>query len=271
MPAGWSGDAFKPNGCRSSLFRGCGKESEVRMKQNHSNHGITLTEVLVTVAIIAVLLAVSIPAAKELSRSLEQSVGPGSVIDAALANARAIAIREQKYAGVRFQRDVEGNTYLTFIIHDPSATGLANGFRAVDNKKPIPLPETVGVIADGNYTDADLTSAARMNQASTFSVVFNASGKFVLHPVRVRNRDGKTDHTSTDRVFNTQPNVLAGKAQFVQDDYPTDGYGQEDSVSAFRIYDKKELQKNSAKPWTNYLQFLTRDSVNPYTGELIKK
>jgi len=230
-----------------------------------------LTEVLVTISIIAILLAVSIPAAKELSRSLEQSVGASSMIDAALANTRAIAIREQRYAGVRFQQDLQGRTYLIFIIHDPSATGLANGFRAVDNKKPMPLPEAVGVIADGNYTDTALTTAAGMNQANTFSVVFNASGKFVLHPVRVRNRDGKTDNTSTDRVFNTQPNVLAGKAQFVQDDYSVDGYGEEDSVSAFRIYDKRELQKNSANPWTKYLQSITQDSVNPYTGELIKK
>jgi prepilin-type N-terminal cleavage/methylation domain-containing protein len=241
------------------------------MKHNHSNHGITLTEILVTVAIIAILLAVSIPAAKELSRSLEQSVGAGSVIDAALANARAIAIREQKYAGVRFQRDAQGNSYLIFIIHDPAATGIANGFRAVENKKPMALPEAVGVIADGTYTDAALTTAAGMNQANTFSVVFNASGKFVLHPVQVRNRDGKKDDTSTDRIFNTQPNVLAGRAQFIQDDYPADGYDAENSVSAFRIYDKRELQKNIANPWTNYLQSLTRDSVNPYTGELIKK
>jgi prepilin-type N-terminal cleavage/methylation domain-containing protein len=205
------------------------------MKHNHSNHGITLTEILVTVAIIAVLLAVSIPAAKELSRSLEQSVGAGSVIDAALANARAIAIREQKYAGVRFQRDVQGNSYLTFIIHDPAATGIANGFRAVENKKPMALPEAVGVIscrvqenyADDAITDVDLfmngkanptasdsylNSDVRMNDASTFSIIFNASGKFVFHNVRVRSS------STNDKIFNTAVEGAAGRAMFRRDE-----------------------------------------------------
>lgn len=239
-------------------------------KHVHSNRGISLTEALVVVSIIAILLAISIPAARELGRSLDQSMGAVSVIDAALANARAIAIREQKYAGVRFQQDVLGNQYLTFIVHDPAATQKANGFRAVENKKPMALPEAMGVIEDGVSTDAGLIAAGGMNDKSTFSMVFNASGRFVTHMVQVYNKDGKTDNSSTDKIFNTLQNVRDGKAQFIQDS-STVGYEPEDSVAAFRIYDKRELQKMSATPWTGYLRDLERHSINLYTGELIKK
>ncbi|MEN6307375.1 MAG: prepilin-type N-terminal cleavage/methylation domain-containing protein [Anaerohalosphaeraceae bacterium] len=239
-------------------------------KHVHSNRGISLTEALVVVSIIAILLAISIPAARELSRSLDQSMGAVSIIDAALANARAIAIREQRYAGVRFQQDLQGNQFLTFIVHDPAATRKANGFRAVNGKKPMALPEAVGVIADGVYTDAKLIAAGGMNDETTFSMIFNASGRFVTHTVQVFNKDGKTDDTSTDKIFNTPQNVRDGKAQFIQDSSAV-GYEPEDSVAAFRIYDKRELQKTSATPWTGYLRDLDRNSINLYTGELIKK
>ncbi len=245
-----------------------------------------------TIAIIAVLLAVSIPAAKELSRSLEQSVGAGSMIDAALANARAIAIREQKYAGVRFQRDAQGNSYLIFIVHDPAATGLADGFRAVENKKPMPLPEAVGVIscrvqynyADDAITDVDLyvegknnlatadsllNSDIRMNDASTFSIIFNASGKFVFHDVRVRSRG------SQDKIFNTAAEVATGRAMFRQDEsylMAQDGFQEETSVGSFIIYDRKELLKTAVNNrWSGLFSKLMIDSINAYTGELIKK
>ncbi|MBN2512821.1 MAG: hypothetical protein JXB18_07780 [Sedimentisphaerales bacterium] len=245
-----------------------------------------------TISIIAILLAVSIPAAKELSRSLEQSVGAGSMIDAALANARAIAIREQKYAGVRFQRDAQGNSYLIFIIHDPAATGFANGFRAVENKKPMPLPEAVGVIScrvqkyynDDKTTDVDLyvegknnpatadsllNSDVRMNDASTFSIVFNASGKFVYHEVRARSSG------TYDKIFNTALEAAAGRAVFLQDESETmaqNGFQEETSVGSFIVYDRKELLKTAAtNRWSGLFSKLMIDSINAYTGELIKK
>jgi Tfp pilus assembly protein FimT len=116
--------------------------------------GISLTEILVVVGIIAVLMGVSIPAAKQLAGSFETGTGVRQLINAALSNARAIAVREQTYAGVRFQQDAEGHTYMIFIVHDKAATGLANGFRAVMGRKPMQLPENVSVTA----TVVDLTN-----------------------------------------------------------------------------------------------------------------
>ena len=118
---------------------------------------MSLTEILVVMAIMAILMGVSIPAAKQLMGSFESSTGTRQLINAALSNARAIAVRNQTYAGVRFQEDINRNTYIIFIEHDPSdnpanapqpiGTGLANGFRAVTGRKPMKLPQDVGVVS----------------------------------------------------------------------------------------------------------------------------
>ena len=116
---------------------------------------MTLTELLVVIAVMALLLGISVPTVQHLKDSFESSTGVRHLINAALSNARAIAVRHQAYAGVRFQEDAEGNTCMIFIIHDPGydpanapdplGTGLANGFRAVTGRKPMRLPEDVGV------------------------------------------------------------------------------------------------------------------------------
>lgn len=248
----------------------------------------TLTEMLVVMAIMVILMAVAIPAVKKLSASMEQSTGVISIIDAALSNARAIAVREQKYAGVRFQMDKAGKTYLVLIINDvddsPNGTGLANGFRVVDGRKPIILPDTIGVIADEiYYSDLYMKNPLGRNEATTFSVVFSPSGQFVVHQVRVYSFDGKTN--SNDTVFNDEIKILAGKALLRRDgdgNDPTDpdalaGYRQERSVQRIIVYDKRELANElqkpdpDCKPWLEYLAKLDKEHINPYTGELIRK
>jgi len=247
------------------------------------NHGkkikaMTLTELLVVMSVMVILLAISVPVAKKLSQSLGESTGARSIIAAAMANARAIAIREGHYAGVRFQQDSTGRQYIVLVIHDQPGTRLANGFRAFEGKKPMALPDDVGVITGDTYTNALLATAPGITGATTFSVVFSPSGKFVIHQVQVRNKDGKTDNTSNDRVFNTQSNVLVGMGIFIQDDYPLIGLTIEDSVSSFKIYSKKEFDKLPVTlRWTGNpgkndgLAGLDNEFVNPYTGELVKK
>ncbi len=247
---------------------------------------LTLTELLVIMSVMVILLAISIPAAKKLSESLENSTGTRSIIGAVLSNARAIAIREGHYAGVRFQQDSAGRQYMVFIIHESDSSkmgGLANGFYAVPGRKPMTLPENVGLVAGGNYADNLLDEPAEMTNATTFSIVFNQSGKFVIFPVQVRNKDGKRyteNPPSTDKIFNTKAQVDLGAAMFTQDedDYLIYGLTKENSVSGFRIYDKRELAKAQAitppKPWTAVptgLSNLDTEFVNPYTGELVKK
>jgi len=101
-------------------------------------------------------------------------------------------------------------------------------------------------------------------------VVFDKTGKLVIHLVQVWNKNGKTDDSSKDAVFNTQTNVDSGIGMFYQDDYAASGYQAEDSVNSVRIYDKKVMAEvPSNQRWLGYLGTLNALMVSPYTGELI--
>lgn len=266
------------------------------MNAKRKQFGLTLTELLVTMAIAAAMMAIGVPAARRLTSSLQEAVGASKLIAAALSNARAIAVREGRYAGVRFQQAAaDDRTYLVYIIHDPDATTLANGFRVVDGRKPIALPEQAGVVSHGiiEAASADKNNVAKQaaannllksdptwskednsgwTNANTFSVVFDKTGKLIMHPVRVRNKNGKLDDSSNDSVFNIQVNVDKKPpiGMFYQDDYSTWGLAEEDSRNNLWIYSKKELNTVSASErWSGYLKNLNALMVSPYTGELI--
>jgi prepilin-type N-terminal cleavage/methylation domain-containing protein len=55
--------------------------------------GISLTEILVTISIMAILMAISVPAAKSLMASFESGTGARQLINAALSNARSARSR----------------------------------------------------------------------------------------------------------------------------------------------------------------------------------
>ena len=196
--------------------------------------GFSLTELLVVVGIIALLMSVGIPAAKKLSESLESSDGVRSVINAALCNARATAIKEQKYAGVRFQFGADGRQYMVLVLHDPAekptnaeiannpdktGTGLASGFRVMSNRKSTALPASVGVMdcvlvsrtLNGNNSitfventvnianpDLLFDSNDKMTDVTSFSIIFSPAGKLVTHEVRIRNKYGKISSDTYD-------------------------------------------------------------------------
>lgn len=207
------------------------------MRHTKKQSGISLTEILVVMAVMAILMGVSIPVAKQLANSFESTTGTRQLINAALSNARAIAVRQQAYAGIRFQQDNNGNTYIIFIVHDNKATGFANGFRALMGRKPMKMPEDIFLQKN--------------------SVIFSPSGKLTVHDVRVRNKDGRPDgdDTSTDTIFNTQFNVDNGLAGFVQD---TGGLPYSfPSIQSFIITSKS----NTFAP--------TIEHISPYTGELV--
>lgn len=276
--------------------------------------GFTLSEVLVVVAAMVLLTVLAVPAMKKIVGSFESASGVRKVIAAALSNARAIAAKEQKYAGVRFQQDLNGNQYMIFIIHDPAdaptaadlaidpyltGTGLANGFRALDGRKPVKLPASIGVfdlrlvtrtvLANNQvqYSEAPVNADPQVNnlpvflsECSTFSVVFSPTGRLLLHEVRVRQKHldvliGAVD--CFDNVFNDQNRFFANDAMFMQDDYfqatSPFRYGPETSRNCFVIYDKKQFEAvPPAQRWTGYLQQLANlDTlyINPHTGELV--
>ncbi|MFC1780696.1 Tfp pilus assembly protein FimT/FimU [Planctomycetota bacterium] len=275
---------------------------EIKNKQS----GITLTEVVMVIAIMTLLAAIGMPAIKALITSLETTSGTRTVISSALSGSRAFAVKERRYAGIRFQQDSEDNQYMIVIVHDPEQTDLASGFRAAEGIKPMKLPETIRVtdlMIRTNYTtspdSAASTGVTPINMAqlddsnpqnmdtygkniyirdiSTFSIIFSPSGKLVTHDVRVRNRDGvfRPDNTgntniSKDDIINSPENILnLGIGMFFQDDYAHLGLGAESSRHSFIIYEKAEFDKSNAQERLNYLNSQEPVYINSYTGRII--
>ena len=272
------------------------------MKSKCKQSGLTLTEMTIVVASIVLLVALGLPAVRAFFTSFETESGAKTMISAALSSTRAIALKERRYAGIRFQkaclsRDVanplagllEAPQYMIFIVYEePKKMGnLTVGFRAVEGLKPIKLPDAVGVIdlgvIDSRRGDADINDDFELSNATSFSLIFSPSGKLVIHDVRVRNREGdydpKTPNDSMDDVFNSPINIIMnGFGMFIQDDYGrTDdinlGLEREPSRNCFTIYDRKEFARayQRKQAYSGYLYRLVPKPIyiNPYTGTII--
>ena len=212
-----------------------------------TNKGLTLMEMTVVIAVVALLAVFGLPAIRALINSFESEGGAKCMISASLASARAIAASQHHYAGIRFQKAYDPNDpdllnapqYMVFIVHDFGATGLAPGFRAVKGIKPIKLPDSVGVmdlmvrtdhrpshfgaentddrpLEAGDLDDTDPGNLVDgrniyVTDTTSFSIVFSPSGKLIIHSVRVRNKNGdyqpKTRMDSMDSVFNGYDNI----------------------------------------------------------------
>ncbi len=262
------------------------------MKAKRKQSGITLMEMTVVVAAVALLTVLGLPAIRAFFNSLVSKGPTKAMISAALSSARATAIKERHYAGIRFQKaydpkgPLDAPQYMILIVHDFDKTGLADGFRAVEGIEPIRLPEAVGVMdlryrtnSIAKYSgdapiveDDDIDEPNELRDTTTFSIIFSPSGKLVIHDVRVRNRDDKTN--SKDDIFNTKLNVEDEKiAMFYQDDYTDLGLGQEASRNRFIIYerDKFRMAYEKGLAWSDYLQNLDAIYINPYVGTIIEK
>lgn len=266
--------------------------------------GLTLVEMAVVMLVITLLASLGLPAVRALIDSFQSQSSARSMISAALASARAMAAKERRYAGLRFQQvydpcgtgPVHAAQYMIFIVHEePRKMGnIATGFRAVEGIEPAKLPDSVGVTdliyrpdllapaGDGSVSDnAEIGNRNILRDMTTFSIIFSPSGRLIVRDVRVRNRDGRTEGTETidvsrDDIFNTLTkisNPLNPVGTFPQDDYPGLGFGQEASRNSFVIYDRAEFAKAYGRgtPWSGYLWRPARDRtyINLYTGTLI--
>jgi type II secretory pathway pseudopilin PulG len=266
------------------------------MNRSSRQSALTLVEILVVLGIMVVLFAVGVPAVKKIVESFDSSANVRSVITAALSHARSIAMSDGTWAGLRFQQDKLGNQYMILIRYDYDATGLASGFRAVENRKPMKLPESIGVmdlyvrtnraatiqaaadpactpiqvVANDTLSDLNINEPIELTDTTTFSVVFSKEGRLATHDVRVRNRQGADDIFNTQAIVDAVATAVPPRRMFYQDDYAALGLGQEPSRNSFVIYDKKKFAAiPTAKRWSLYLKSLPLDYVNPSTGELV--
>jgi len=275
-------------------------------KPRGTNKGLTLMEMTVVIAVMALLAVFGLPAIRALINSFESEAGAKAMISAALASARAIAAKEHHYAGIRFQKLYDPNDpdplnapqYMIFIVlEEPSKMGgLTIGFRAVEGIKSIKLPDSFGVMdlmvrtnhgtthqaaedPDDQSIDTDslIDGSEELRDTTSFSIIFSPFGKLVIQNVRVRNRDGDyrpiNPDDSMDDIFNSPVNIdIHNTGMFVQDDYAHLGLGEEPSRRSFIIYDKSEFDKvNENRRWSDYLKDLEVNYINPYTGTMIKK
>jgi prepilin-type N-terminal cleavage/methylation domain-containing protein len=200
------------------------------MATHKRQSGMTLTEILVVVTVMAILLGISVPTAQHLMDSFESSTGVRYLINAALSNARAIAVRNQAYAGVRFQEGLDGFTYMTFIIYDKEATGDADGFKAVAGRKPMKLPQDIRVVDIG-----------ALNRCS---VVFSPAGKLTIHSVQC------LPASPGDTIFNSN-----GLSMFSSD------AGDSSSVQSFRIHSKDDYTDEHISPYTGEIVMEYREDM----------
>jgi prepilin-type N-terminal cleavage/methylation domain-containing protein len=195
----------------------------------------TLVELLVVMVIIALLVALAIPSARALRGSCE-STGAQAMISSAFSSARAMAAKEHRYVGVRFQKAYDSNVpdannwpqYMIFIIsEEPPKLGiykqslptvnLVNGYKAVEGLKPIKLPDNMGVMdlkvrtnwgnsATGDETKTndipidisnEIVNDNQLRDTTSFSILFSPTGKLIIHDVRIRNKDGKSYSDNT--------------------------------------------------------------------------
>ncbi len=242
------------------------------MKTTRRQSGLSIMEEVVVVAIVAMMVFLGVPAIRAFLRSVESEGSVRAMISATLATGRAIAAREHHYAGVRFQNiyreDGTSCQYMTFIVNDteigPGVPGNL-GCRAVENYKPVKLPDSVGVMVQIG-SDSEIDTPADVNDTTTFSILFSPSGKLVIHNLWVRNRDGDTGNGSKDDIFNTESNVQNGIGMFVQDS------ANELSRNSFIIYDRTVFEKlDPGSRYTDYLKDLSVVYINPYTGTMIEK
>ncbi len=276
------------------------------MRAVKAQQGLTLIEMTVVIAVIVLLIGLALPAVRAFFDAFETGSAARSMISAALASARAFAAENQRYAGIRFQKDLHGRQYMVLVVQEPDM--LAWGFCAAKGVKPIKLPESIGVmdftIVTGRNTvnpvnsqevrlddltlggDGLINEPFEITDTTTFSIIFSPNGKLVVHGVQIRNRDGYVDSASnagisSDDIFNKKAQVDAGIGMFYQDDYfgaswsmySNLGLGPEPSRRSFVVYKKDKFKQayEKGRAWSGYLVMLTNEVtyVSPHTGALI--
>jgi len=252
------------------------------MVKRTKQFGMTLTEMVLVIAAVAVMAALAVPAVDALLKGFESEGQTKAMISSALASARANAMKHRRYAGIRFQKAYNPDhstdyskwqQYMIPIIHDYQATGLSGGFRALPGAQPIRMPRSMEVM-DLRLGDSDSTpsnfgdGSSDFLDTTSFSIVFSPSGRLVVRDVRI------AEANQYDDIFNTSTRVEEnGEAMFHMDGQ-IGGLQEEPSRQFLIIYNKSRFYNLPAgQRYDDYLRELDdnrRYYVNPHLGRLIK-
>jgi len=273
------------------------------MNGKKQQYGFTLIEMLVVVAIVAVMSALVLPNTMGIIRS-HRAAATKNLIKNALAQAKAHAAVTQKYAGVRFQftkdKWQDNRQYLVLIENEPGLAPDAAGiifnhqdrFVAIRNAKAAALPVGIGVISQTAYGSAgipdDLTQFGVMGE-TTFSIIFSPTGQLVCKQVYLRPRDSVDDAVDVngdpiDTIVNLDNKVNEGVALLYHDVYKNALHEkwrcEEPSVLGLYIFDADKLMSidglnmgidDKAVQRAEYIQSLEPILINIYTGTIIKE
>ena len=240
------------------------------MKAKAQQFGFTLVEMLVVVAIIAVMVGVAALNAGDILRS-QRSTSARNLIRSSLAQAQAYAQTNRKYAGLRFQFDRNGwdrgRQYMVLI----EKVGVDHVFNPIPNSKPLALPKTIGVIpveqASDTGLDDEYSNSDGMEGAATFSIIFSPSGQLVVKDVYLCQR------FIGDPVVGNATDVNSGISLLYSDwwDDGVDWCVAEPSALGLIVCETTRLRE--ARPdwrYADYVVNLEPILINVYTGTFIE-
>ncbi len=246
-------------------------KNSVIASAERNRRGFTLIELIVVITIIVLAASIALPTAINLFSAGADSQAY-NIIAAQLARARAIAIRDNTYAGLHIQKsdnpDMELDAFYSAVVTYNSS---AANFDLADGTKPRKLP---GSIAFGQLNDSGSTAfvsggtyqtnvSSNMDNFTTFTIVFGPSGQVVT------NVAGGGVTFADNNLFIATASGPPGSGATELWTNP----GSEAGVTAITMFDYTELVGRSTDATRrDYLneagQFLP---INVYTGQLFPR
>lgn len=150
--------------------------------------GFTLVEMLVVIAIIALMSALAVPSIKAMNESHKQSAA-NNLITAAIRQGRNYAIAHQKPSGIYFElKDLEGRQKIHFITtefnwHSAGPDGIVGNGDDAFAYYPEIIPESKELVLPVGYRvwssfadDPSLDNDIKLLGESSFAIIFSGSG-----------------------------------------------------------------------------------------------
>jgi len=229
----------------------------VSQKVHRRSSAFTLLELLVVMAIIIIILAITFPAYRTLTSGNNKREAVNA-ISAQVAAARSLALSSQRQVGLLFYEDPQTNSQ-SFMVLVQAVQNVNNGteFGAIPERSPIALPRYIKIAnlsatsASVNYLNESSAAAQRLR-----ILVFNEKGQPII-------RSGFLAYDADNNSNSRSARSVWGL-----------GNGGASSMS-LAVYDVNEFNEATAglddagrANWLlNYTDLIT---LHPYTGTVIR-